>query len=80
MSDGFGAANRRSNEPPDHRFHDPQKPNTCPKCGAHVVVLTGGECLECTDRHVTPTDALFENDWSSEKFPDEARSVDTEET
>jgi len=57
----------------DHRFHHPKKPLTCPECGAHVVSLRDGECLECYDGLVTPTDSLIENDWSPEKFPEEVR-------
>lgn len=60
------------------KYHKPRKPNTCETCGAHVVVLQGGECIACSPGPATPRDELVENDWSAERFPDEAREVDTD--
>jgi hypothetical protein len=58
-----------------HRFHHPEKPNTCKDCGAHVTVLKSGSCLVCCDGVVTPTDKAIENDWTPEKHPEECREV-----
>lgn len=61
----------------ERRFHHPLKPLDCPTCGAHVVVLSDGECLECHPEPPSPGLLLIENDWSPERFPDEVRDLHT---